>query len=122
MLERSWDRELCRASRSAHTASRAHAIVKVRSGQQERTNDCKYPVRRQTEIGVRDRCANNKCEHANDAGGHYSKAPVPPETKPQRHCTQWQYYDEHLRMQVTFGELRKEWQACNNKWQGQAVD
>jgi len=94
----------------------------VRSGQHERTNDRKCPVRRQTEMGVCDRCADNERKHAKDAGGYDSEAPVPPEAKPQCHCAQWQHDDEHLCMQVAFGELRKEWQACNNKWQGQAVD
>ena len=94
----------------------------MRSGQHERTNDGKCPVGHQAEIGVRDRCANDEREHANGAGGYDSQVPVPPETKPQRHCAQWQHDEEHLRVQVTFGELRKEWQACNDEWQGQAVD
>ena len=91
-------------------------------GQHERTDDCEYPVRRQAQIRVRDRCANNEREHSDNSSGYNSTAPVPPETQPQRHRTQWQHNDEHLRMQVTFGELHKERQARNYQWQGQAVD
>ena len=94
----------------------------MRCGQNQRTNDRECPVRRQAQIRVRDRRANNKREHADNTGGYDSTAPVPPETKQQRHRTQRQHNDEHLCMQVAFGKLRKEWQSGNNQWQGQAVD
>ena len=82
----------------------------------------KCAVRGNAPIIVRHECSDHQQGHTGEPGQQNARVPVMAKAKPQRNNAQRQYHDEHLRMQVTLGELRQERQTCNNQRQCQAVN
>ena len=94
----------------------------MRGRQHERANDRKRTVGCEPELAVSYSSADDKGQHSGRAGTHDPQAAMAAEAQPQCHHAEGQHDDEHLQVQMTLGELRKEWQARDNDRQGQAVN
>ena len=66
--------------------------------------------------------AYNQRKHPHNACEHYPGTPVVAISEAQSDDAERQYQDEHLRMQVSFRELRQKRQSRDKKRQREAMD
>ncbi len=93
----------------------------MRRRQDQSTGNRKDAIGHQAELVVCDRGADDEQKHAQGTARNDVQAFVMPVTKAEGDEAERQDDDEHLRVQMAFGELCKERQACHDQRQSQTV-
>ncbi len=96
--------------------------MKVRGREHECPHDREKTVSRQSHSCVRHGGADQEQDHANRARNHDIGAAVMAKSEAESDNAEGHNDDQHLGMQVSFGEVREKWQAGYEKRQGKAMD
>ena len=97
------------------------AVKPVTESQHNGTCHRERPIRRNTKLVVHYCAAKAEQQHASYARDNNSKVSVLAKTKGKGAGAQWKHNDQHLRVEVTVGQLTQERCRENQKRQRQAM-
>ncbi len=86
---------------------RPNAVEIMRGSKHQGADNRKGTIRRQAQLGVSHRGAQNQQDHAQNANRDDAKTAVAAKPQPEGKDTERQHNNEHLRVQMPLGEAGK---------------